>query len=150
MHNPPDFAALAAHADGARTDPQFSQHRPLDRRRVPRRAVHAAVYLGVVPANCERLRLNRIPVSVFKPLDAGWAIDLSTQGVAVLVPRAIEVGERHWVRLDHVANRPTILPARVVGCAPYDDGVFHIRLGFTLHDESLASRLGFENLSSVA
>ncbi len=150
LRHPPDFAALAAHADAARTDPQFRPPGPLDRRKTPRRAVHAAIYLGVVPAACEHLRLNRIPVSVFKPLDAGWAIDLSTQGVALLTAKPLEVGQRHWLRLDHIAHRPTIVPARVVGCVPFDQGVFHARFAFLLDDASVTQRLGFVELDQVA
>ena len=150
LRQPPDFTALAAYADTIPHTPSMWAPLRRNRRNDPRRSVSAAVYLGVVPARCNRSKLPRIPVSVFKPLDAGWAIDLSVAGISMLAPKPVEVGQRHWLRLDHVALRPTIVPARVLECAPLDEGVFHVRFAFTLYDDSLPGRLGFEKLSQVA
>ncbi len=143
LRQPPDFTALAAHADSVRGIPNWRAPLRRDRRNDPRRHVHAPVYLGVVPPRCERAPLSRVPVSVFKPLDAGWAVDLSVAGLAMLSERPIEIGQRHWLRLDHVALRPTIVPARVLGCSPVDAGVYHARFAYTLFDDSLPHRLGF-------
>ena len=147
LREEPDFSVLSDAAARVRADPEFTASlnasRRMNRRRAPRRDVDGPVYLGVVPANCERLRLTRIPVSVFKPHDAGWALDLSTQGLAMLSDKPLEIGQRRWLRLDALAARPTILPGRVVGCTPFDEGIYHVRLSFLLHDPSLPQRLGF-------
>ncbi len=160
MRFPPDFSRLAALARVIPGDrpwvPRLARRElqaaiAFDRRRTPRRAVDAPVYLGAIPPMCEKLRLSRIPVSVFKPLDAGWATDLSTQGISLLCEKPVEVGGRHWVRLDHVAVRPTILPGRVVSCDPTaPDGsvastpeAYRVRVAFLLQDPSVPARLGF-------
>ena len=147
LPDPPDFAALAAAArlwDASQEDPLATG---LDRRQMPRREVSAAVYLGVVPASCERLRLSRVPVTVFKPLSGAWAVNLAPAGVAVLAAEPLELRKRRWVRLDHVAARPTILPGRVEACEPLEDELglltYLIRLRFLVEDGDTSRRLGF-------
>ncbi|MEM1098279.1 MAG: hypothetical protein AAGH92_05765 [Planctomycetota bacterium] len=168
MRNPPDFSELAKLARGVPSDrpwvprlgrrnPEIASNIAYERRRLPRRGVDAPVYLGVIPPLCEKLRLSRIPVSVFKPLDGGWATDLSTQGVSLLFEKPVEVGGRHWLRLDHVASRPTILPGRILSCEPVaPEGndpeaegssspaeAFRVRIAFLLNDPTISERLGF-------
>ena len=152
LRQPPDFAALAAQAE--QVDAERMDLPPIraftNRRSAPRRAVHAPVYLGVVPRGCDRYPLSKLPVTVFKPLDAGWAMNLSTSGLAMLTDHAVEVGQRRWCRLDHVAIRPTILPARITSCDPLEDKLFRVRLTFMIEDASLEERLGFASATADA
>lgn len=150
LRESPDFSLLSAHASQLDDDVlALPSIRSLNNRRgAPRRTVNAPVYLGVVPRGCDRLPLNRLPVTVFKPLDAGWAVDLSTAGLAMLTDHPIEVGQRWWCRLDHVAARPTILPCRINACDPLETDVYRIRLRFLIEDPALEARLGFAPESS--
>ena len=146
LPDPPDFAVLAAAARARGSDLDDPLQSGLDRRQMPRRDVAAAVYLGVVPATCERVRLSRVPVTVFKPALGAWAFNLSPSGVAVLTAEPVEVRLRQWVRLDHVADRPTILPGRVEACDELDtseDGLYLLRLRFLMEDADISRRLGF-------
>ncbi|MEM1446519.1 MAG: hypothetical protein AAGF84_10710 [Planctomycetota bacterium] len=162
MRFPPDFSKLARLARTVpgdrpwvprmgRRNSELASNVAYERRRLPRRSVDAPVYLGVIPPLCEKLRLSRIPVSVFKPLDGGWATDLSTQGLSLLCEKPVEVGGRHWLRLDHVATRPTIIPGRIMSCEPVqrEDGEptpsegFRVRIAFLINDASIPYRLGF-------
>lgn len=111
---PPDYAQLEAAADRL-TDNDASSLAP-NRRRDPRRAVRGEIHAGIVPGSCERLTLGRIPVSVFKPVWGGWAVDLSLSGLALVTDRRIPQAQRWWLRLDNFATRPTLLPAFAAGC----------------------------------
>ncbi|MEM7577323.1 MAG: hypothetical protein AAF328_07580 [Planctomycetota bacterium] len=165
MRFPPDFSKLARLARTVpgdrpwvprltRRNPELRKTVPFERRRLPRRSVDAPVYFGVIPPLCEKLRLSRIPVSVFKPLNGGWATDLSTQGLSLLCDKPVEVGGRHWLRLDHVATRPTILPGRIMSCEPVrhdadetdettSTDAFRVRVAFLMSDPTIPERLGF-------
>lgn len=146
LPNPPDFADLAAAARELGEDDQDPLRLGLDRRSMPRRSVAGAVYIGVVPRSCERLRLSRVPVTVFKPLLGGWAINLAPAGVAFLMEQPLDLRSRHWIRLDHLASRPTLLPGRVDACEPLRHGgrsLSLIRLRFLVENSDTADRLGF-------
>lgn len=153
---PPDFRQLQAAAD--RLDDNEASSLAPNRRRDPRRAVGGPLCVGVVPGPCERLTLGRIPVSVFKPTWAGWAVDLSLSGVAMLADRRVAQAERWWLRLDSFATRPTILPAFVAGCRPVelqtDDEaavapIFRIRFKFQVSQQSLLERLRLDAPEAV-
>jgi hypothetical protein len=140
---PPDFARLAAAARELENPTVAPPLRCMDRRRTPRRDVGAPVYLGIVPKHCEHLRLSRIPATVFKPVSGAWAINLSVAGLAVLSETPLELRSRHWLRLDHLAIRPTLLPACVEASEPVADHLHLVRLRFLVEDADTAHRLGF-------
>ena len=70
----------------------------------------------MVPRNCEGVALDRVPVSVFKPLYDAWMTDLSIDGMGLLVTRPLPANTRCWVRLDELAGRPLIMPLRLIYC----------------------------------
>ena len=146
LPNPPDFADLAAAGRELDEQGQDPLRLGLDRRAMPRRSVAGAVFTGVVPRSCERVRLSRVPVTVFKPLRGGWAVNLAPSGVAFLMEQPLELRSRRWVRLDHLATRPTLLPGRVDACEPFEWGartLSLIRLRFLVENADTADRLGF-------
>jgi hypothetical protein len=151
LRTPPDLPALSAAAERYRLAHALLRELPYgppavdprhDQRGVLRWAADAVVYLGQVPRSCERLELDRVPVSVFKPLVAGWTIDVSLRGVGLVSETAAAEGARHWLGLHELAHRPLILPVRVQACEQLPDGLHRVALAFMQRPRDLARRLG--------
>ena len=151
---PPDYRLLEAAADRL-TDADGSSLPP-NRRQDPRRPIRGAVEAGIIPGDCERLTLGRIPVSVFKPVWAGWGVDLAVSGVGLVADRRVPQAQRWWLRLDAFTTRPTILPAFVAGCRPLAaeeagpdaSPLFRVRFKFQVQHKNLARRLKLDTFGA--
>ena len=148
---PPDFRLLEAASE--RLPDRDGSSLPPNRRQDPRRPIFGPVEAGIIPGVCERLTLGRIPVSVFKPVWAGWGVDLAASGLGLVSDRRAPQAERWWLRLDAFATRPTILPAFVAGCRPLSEEeagpgagpLFRVRFKFQVNHKNLARRLRLDD-----
>jgi hypothetical protein len=91
-------------------------------RNEPRHPVHAPATLGV------RLGSGQD----YKALHRGWALDISRQGLAVLLEHELPVGMEMFVNLEALTGQPCILAVRVIYSRQLLPRAHRIGLAFAL------------------
>lgn len=86
---------------------------PVEHRADVRHPLNAPVSLGIVSAN----DLAQMPDHArFKVLHRGWATDVSSAGIGLLIEHELPTGMTVWVGLEALLNQPALAPIRVVYC----------------------------------